>query len=167
MADMLTTVLVVASALTVAGWWLDWLDPRWIAVAVGGSFVPDTSRLRMLLDADRIEAALGIPFGFHGLETVGGVLLVAGVITVWFEREHWRRVYGLLVTGGLGHLVLDGLRIFADGRSGLWLFPIAPGYRPPTPNLFVSSDPVVPAVAVALTAVVLALDRWVVADGVW
>lgn len=167
MADMLATVLAVLAALTVAGWWVDWLAPRWIAVAAGGAFVPDLSRVSLVLDGETVEAVLGLPFGYAALETLGGVLLVSGAIAVWFERRYWPRVYGLLVVGGGCHLVLDGLRVFADGRSTTWLFPFAPSVRPPTPSLFVSSDPAVPVLAAGATAVVLALDRWIVAEGVW
>lgn len=167
MADLLAHVLVVIAAMTVAGWWIDWLDGRWIAVAAGGTFVPDLKRLSLVVDGDTVEALVGVPFGYGALQTLGGVLLVAGLITVWFDRRHWTRVYALLVAGGVGHLLVDGLRVFADGRSSTWLFPFAPAYRPPTPGLFVSADPVVPAVALVLTAIVVALDRWAVADGVW
>lgn len=167
MADLLATLLAVIATLTAAGWWIAWLDRRWILVAAGGAFVPDLSRVSVIVDDDTIATLLGIPFDYAALETLGGVLLVSGIVAIWFERRYWPRVYGLLVVGGGVHLLLDGLRVFADGRSSTWLFPFAPAYRPPTPNLFVSSDPVVPALAVGLTAVVLALDRWVVADPVW
>lgn len=167
MADLLAHVLAVVTLLTVAGWWVDWIEPRWIAIAIGGVLVPDLSRLSMLLDPALVERTLGIPFGYHVLETLGGVCLVSGMITVWFERHRWRRVYGLLVLGGVSHLALDALRVFADGRSGLWLFPVLPSYRPPTPNLFVSADPVVTVVAAVVTATVLGVDRLLVADSVW
>lgn len=167
MADMLVTMLAVLALLTVAGWRVDWLASRWIVVGAGGAFLPDLSRVSLLVEDATLEAILGMPFEYTALETLGGVVLVAGAITVWFERQYWRRVYGLLVAGGSIHLVLDGLRIYADGRASQWLFPFVPAYRPPTPGLFVSADPAVPALAVGATAVVLAVDRWIVADSVW
>lgn len=167
MADLLSTVLAVVAVFTIAGWQVDWIAPRWIAIAMGGAIVPDLGRLSLLVDPPTVESLLGVPFGFHALETIGGLLLVAGAITVWFDRTLWARVYGLLVAGGLVHLGLDGLRVFADGYSGLWLFPLAPTVRPPSPGLFVSADPRVLLVAVLVAALVYGIDRIHVEDGVW
>ncbi|MHB9288034.1 hypothetical protein ACKVMT_13445 [Halobacteriales archaeon Cl-PHB] len=167
MADLLTHVLVAWSLLTVASWWLDWLDARWIPVGVGGVIIPDLVKLDLLLDADAVEAALGIPFSWGYLGSLGGVVLTAGAVTMAFDRCWWRRVYSLLVVGGSSALILDGLRAYADGRASFWLFPVLPSYRPPTPSLYVSSDPIVPALALALALVVLGVDRWVVAEPTW
>lgn len=159
MADLLTHVLVAYALLTVASWWLDWLTARWIVIGTGGAIVPDLTRLDLLVDADTVGGLLGVPFTWAHLSTLGGVLLVCAVITVLFERDWWRRVFGLLVAGGLSSLVLDGLRVYADGRAGQWLFPFLPTYRPPTPGLYVSSDPLVLVVAVVVTALVIGVDR--------
>lgn len=167
MADLLSTLLLTGALITVLGWQVDWIAPRWVAVAMGGAVVPDLGRISILVEAKTVEGLLGVPFAYHAFETVGGVLLVAGVITVAFERSLWSRVYGCLVAGGVVHLVLDGLRVYADGRSSTWLFPVFPAYRPPTPNLFVSSDPAVLVAALAFAALVFGADRRMVGDGLW
>lgn len=167
MADLLTHVLAALCLLTVASWRVEWLDTRWIPVGVCGVVVPDLVKLQLVVDADSVETALGIPFSWGYLGTLGGVVLVAAAVTMAFRREWWPRVYGLLLVGGSSALVLDGLRAYADGRASFWLFPVLPGYRPPTPSLYVSSDPVVPALAVVVTAAVLVVDRWVVTDPTW
>jgi hypothetical protein len=81
-----------------------------------------------------------------------------------FERRWWRRVYTLLVIGGGVHIVLDGLRVWADGRASQWLFPFLPSYRPPTPSLYVTSDPRVPALVIAVSLLVFAADRYTFGD---
>jgi hypothetical protein len=159
MADLLTHVLVAYILLTVASWWVDWLGPRWVVIGMGGACIPDLQKVDILLDADAVSAALGIPFTYSVTSTLGGVLLLSGAITLLFERRWWRRVYTLLLVGGLAHVALDGLRVWADGRASQWLFPVFPSYRPPTPSLYVTSDPLVPVVAIAVSLFVFAVDR--------
>lgn len=159
MADLLSHLLVAYVVLTVAGWRLDWLTPRLVVVGMGGAVVPDLTRIGLVLEPATVAAVVGVPFTWSHLATVGGVLLGSGAIAAAFERRWWRRAYAALVVGGTSHLVLDGMRVYADGRADQWLFPLLPGWRPPTPNLYVTSDPLVLVATVGLTAVVVAVDR--------
>jgi len=158
MADLLSHVLIAYVLLTVTSWWVESLTPRWVVIGMGGAIIPDLSKVRLLVDPETIERALGVPFTYGHVDTLGGVLVAAGVVTLLFERRHWRRVYGLLVAGGLAHLVVDGLRVWADGRASQWLFPALPGWRPPTPGLYVTSNPMVPVVVLGVAAAVFAVD---------
>lgn len=158
MADLLTHLLVAYALLTVASWRVDWLDRRWVVVGIGGAAIPDLLKVDIVLDADSVAATLGIPFSYDAVGTLGGVLVVAGLITLGFGRDHWLRVYGLVTLGGLSALVGDGLRAYADGRASAWLYPFA-NWRPPTPSLYVSSDPKILVVALVLGAGVFCLDR--------
>ena len=164
MADLLATVLVAYVLLTVTGWWIDWLDPSWVVIGMGGACIPDLQKIDILIDADTVSAVLGIPFTYSVTSTLGGVLLLAGAITLLFERRWWRRVYTLLLIGAGVHIVLDGLRVWADGRASQWLFPFLPSYRPPTPSLYVTSDPRVPDLVIAVSLLVFAVDRYVVGE---
>ena len=155
MADLLTHVLVPYVVLTVANWWIDVAD-RWIPVAMGGAAIPDLVKLDVLLDDATIERVLGLPFSWEPISSLGGVLVVAAAIAVLFDHSERRRAYAWLVFGGLSALVLDALRAFADGQASFWLFPI--WWRPPTPNLYVSSDPRVLASALALAGTVSIVD---------
>lgn len=159
MADLLTHVLVAYAVLTAVGWRIAWLRPPWVAVGVGGAIIPDLQRLDLVVDSHLIESLLGVPFTYDHLGTLGGLVLAAGVVTIAFERRWWPRVYGLLCAGGFTHLLLDGMRVWADGRANHWLFPLLPVWRPPSPNLYVSSDPVVLTVAVAVAIAIYAIDR--------
>lgn len=160
MADLLTHVLIAYAFLTVLGWRIDWLTRRWVSVGVAGVAIPDLVKVDLLVDADRLSAALGVPFTFDPIGTLGGVLLIAGAIALLFGARR-RRAYAVLVTGGGSALVLDGLRLYADGEALFWLYPL--WWRPPTPGWYVSSDPLVLVVGLAVAGSVFALDRWVVA----
>lgn len=158
MADLLTHVLAVYVLLTVVSWRVDAVTDRWVAVGMGGGAIPDLVKVDIVVDDAVISSVLGIPFTWAPISTLGGVLLVAGAITLAFGREYWRRVYGFLVIGGVTSLVLDGMRVYADGQSSPWLYPFTWWY-PPTPSLYVTSDPRVLVVALVVAAVVFALDR--------
>lgn len=167
MADLLTGVLVTFALMTAASWWIDGLGPQWIVVAMGGVAIPDLVKIRLVVDGSTVEAMVGLPFSWGGIETIGGVAVLAGAITMAFHRRWWPRVYSLLVAGGAVGLLLDGLRTFADGRSGTWLFPLLPTYRPPTPGLFVTSNLAVPVVATAAAGLVFVADRYLVDRSTW
>ena len=158
MADLLTHLLAPYILLTVASWRVDWLDQRWVVVGMGGAAIPDLVKVGIVLDERVVEAFLGVPFTYMPVSTLGGVLLLAGVITVAFERRRWRRVFGLVTFGGLTSLLLDGMRVYADGRASAWLYPFT-NWRPPTPSLYVSSDPTVLVVALLAAGTVAVIDR--------
>lgn len=158
MADLLSTVLMTYAAFTVASWWVEGLDQRWVVVAMGGAAIPDLVKIGILVDARTIENALGIPFDYSPVASLAGVVVVAAIIALFFG-ERWRRTaYAVLITGGGFSLVIDGLRVYADGFANFYLYPL--WIRPPTPSLFVSSDPVVLVVALLVSGVAVAIDRW-------
>jgi hypothetical protein len=162
MADLLTHVLVAYVLLTVVGWRVDAITPAWVAVGMGGAAIPDLVKIQILVDADVVGALLGTDFSFAPISTLAGVAVVAAAITLAFDRRYWWRTYAFLVAGGCSALVLDGLRAFADGRADFWLYPL--WWRPPTPSLYVSSDPRVLATAVGLAGVVFLVDQYVVGE---
>jgi len=158
MADLLSTVLVTYAAFTIASWWVDGLDQRWVVVAMGGAAIPDLVKIEILVDADVIENAIGLPFDYSPVASVAGVTVVAGIIALCFG-EQWRRTaYAVLAAAGGFSLVIDGLRVYADGFANFYLYPL--WVRPPTPGLFVSSDPAVLVVAIVVSGVTFGIDRW-------
>jgi hypothetical protein len=158
MADLLSHVLVAYVLFTLAGWRVDAATRQWVVVAMGGAAVPDLVKLRIVVDPRTVEETVGLPLSYHPFSTLGGVVLVAGVIALLFGREHRRRAWAFLVAGGITSLVVDGLRLSIDGRAGTLLYPLT-WWRPPSPDLYLTSDPRVLAVTCALAAVVLVLDR--------
>jgi len=158
MAELLSHLLVAYALFTIASWRIGWLDHRWVVAGTGGAAIPDLVKIDIVIDGDAVGSALGVPFSYTPLSTLGGVLLVAGLIMLAFEREQWRRVYGLVATGGILSLVGDGLRVYADGHTSAWLYPFT-NWRPPTPSLYVSSDVRVLIVALVVAALVFVVDR--------
>jgi len=159
MADLLTHVLVGYVVLTVASWRVDWLSEQWVVLGMAGTALPDLVKLDILVDDEVIEGLLGVPFSYTPLSTLGGVLVSAAAVTLLFRTDR-RRVYGVVLSGAATALVLDGLRVFADGRADFWLYPL--WWRPPTPSLYVTSDPRVLAVALIVSGGVFLVDRYVV-----
>jgi hypothetical protein len=160
MADLLTHVLVAYALLTVLSWRIDWLTRRWIAIGIAGVAIPDLGKVDLVVDADRVAAVLDVPFSYAPIGTLFGVLLTAGAIALLFVN-HRRRAYAVLVAGGGSALLVDGLRLYADGKALFWLYPV--WWRPPTPGWYVSSEPRVLAVGAVVAGVVFALDRWIMA----
>jgi hypothetical protein len=157
MADLLTHVLVAYVLLTVASWRVEAITTRWITIGMAGAAIPDLIKIQLLLPRGFVTDLVGIETSLAPISTFGGVLLIAGAIAVFFERER-RVAYAYLVGGGCTSLVVDGLRVFVTGRSGHWLYPFT-WWQPPTPSLYVTSDPRVPAIAVAVSLVVYVVDR--------
>ena len=158
MADLLTHVLAVYVLLTLVSWRADAITPRWIAIGMAGGAIPDLVKVGIVLDDEIVEGAIGLPFTWAPISTLGGVLLVAAAITLAFDRRFWRRIYAFLVIGGFTSLVLDGMRVYADGQSGPWLYPFTWWY-PPTPSLYVTSDPRILVAAIVVAGVVFAIDQ--------
>ncbi len=157
MAELLSHVLFAYALFTVASWRLEWLSKRWVAVAVVGAVLPDLNRIGLLLGESTLEAVLGVPFSFDAIHTLGGILILSGIGALAFDKQQ-ALAYGLLVAGALSHLLVDALKLYADGSAAAWLYPIT-WYRHPSPNLYVSSDPGVLAVAGSIALGVWVIDR--------
>jgi len=162
MAELLSTICVAYVLLTVASWRIEWLTEPWVVLGLAGTAIPDLVKVDLLVDARLVENALGLPFAYTPLGTFGGVALVSGTITLAFARRYWRRVYPLVLTGGAVGVLVDGLRIYADGKAGFYLYPI--WWRPPTPGLFVSADPRVLVVTAFASGTVFVLDQFVIEE---
>ena len=162
MADLLSHVLFAFVIFTVDGWAIEWLDRRWVAIGMIGAILPDLEEIGSLLDETALSEALGIPFDWGAIHTLGGVLLLAGIGAFMFEQFSQRkRAFALLVAGGCSHLLIDGLKAWADGANGASLYPFS-WWRNPTPGLYVSADRRVVVVALLFGGIVWLLDRYVI-----
>jgi hypothetical protein len=131
-----------------------WLDRPQVTVAMAGACIPDLAKAALVVPSSAVTAALGVPFEWFALHTLGGTLLVtlAGTLLV---AGRWRRPVALLLGVGAGsHLLLDALLATPSGRSYAVLWPLT-RLHPPTPGLYLSTDPW-PTAAAAL----LALGAW-------
>lgn len=157
MAELLSHVLVAYALGTVASWQIEWLTQRWVAIAMIGALLPDLNRIGLFVADATLESVFGVPFSVDAIHTLGGVVLLAGVGAMVVADQH-RRMFGVLLAGALSHLLVDGLKAYADGAAGAWLYPVT-WARHPTPNLYVSSDPAVLAVVGVATILVWWRDR--------
>lgn len=166
MADLLTHVFVAYALFTVAGWQVAWLDDRWIAVGVVGSILPDLNRVDLLIPHETVTAVTGSPFDWGGIHSLGGILLLAGIGALLFERERgYGRPFTLLLAGALSHVLVDVPQRYADGETltNLYLFPFS-SWRGTTPGWYVTSDRWVVVVAFGIALVVFSVDRLVLSD---
>ena len=163
MADLLTHVLLAYSLCTCLSWRVDWMTERWVVIGMCGTALPDLIKLSKVVPTHTVETLIGLPFTYVPWGTVGGVVLLAGVITSFFATDR-KRAYAMLLFGGSSAVVLDGLRAYADGYADFWLYPFL-WVRSPTPSLYVSSDPRILGVALLVAAGVSGIDRyWITRD---
>lgn len=158
MADVLSHVLLAFVIFTVIGWHVDWIDRRWVAVAMVGAIFPDLNRVRLLVDNHVMVDLLGLPFNWGAIHTLGGVLVLSLMGAILFATwENRFRGFILLLGGALTHLFVDVFKVWADGYASPYLYPIT-WYRLPTPGLYVSADRWVVVVAILMAALVFLVD---------
>jgi len=154
MPDLLTHVLVayaVAGSLALKTSFPD----RFVPVVCVGATVPDAMKAAVLADV-AIGSAFGVPYSFWGVHTLGGVIALGGLGALTIRRTDRWPALAALVSGGVGHLLLDLFVIRVDGVGPPYLFPLT-AWLPPAGNLYASSD-----VWPAAVALVLAVPVWVV-----
>ena len=158
MPDLLAHALLAYAVGTVLSWRLDWLSPAYVTVVMAGAFVPDLAKADLAVESTTVEALLGVPFDWFALHTAGGVALSVLVGVAVVADGERRRVLGLLALGALSHLLADGLLLKPSGRSYAILWPLT-RYHPPTPGLYLSTQPGPTVVAAAVALVVWAATR--------
>ena len=159
MPDLLAHVLVVYAAATALTWSRLRLSRRMVPVAMVGAALPDLVKAYLVLDSGTVEAALGLPFSWQPLHRLGGLLVLAGLGALLFDRRFRRPAFGTLLAGGVSHLVLDALIRRANGLAPPYLYPFT-WWAPPSGDLYLSSDAWPAAAAVVVAAAVLAYDRY-------
>lgn len=158
MPDLLAHALLAYAVGTALSWRYGWIRSPHVTAVMAGAFIPDLAKVGIAVDSWTIERAVGLPFDWFGLHTVGGVL-VSVVIGVAIVVDDERRRAALLLGLGAGsHLLADALLLKPSGRSDPLLWPLM-GYAPPTPGLYLSTEPGPTVVAAALAIAVWAVTR--------
>jgi len=139
MPDLLSHAFIAFTICTLLSLRYDWLTGEYVTIGMAGAFIPDMAKIKILVDAAAVEAALEIPFDWLGVHTLGGAFVAVLVGTVVVNRSDRRRVFGLLSLGAASHLFADALLLKASGRSYEVLWPLTQ-YHPPTPGLYLSTD---------------------------
>lgn len=136
----------------------DWLTPTYVTVVMAGAFVPDISKVYLLVPDAVVGETLGVPFSWFALHTLGGsaVAVLIGVVLVAGDER--RRVLGLLSLGAASHLVADALLLTPTGFSKPMWWPVA-HVGLPSPGLYLSTEPTPLFVASAVAVVLWAVRR--------
>lgn len=159
MPDLLTHVLVAYSLTLVISWRVPWIDRKFVTVAMVGALLPDLAKANLLVPNLTMERLLSLPFSWTALHTTGGVTLTVLMIVALVGRPYRRRVGLLLGAGALTHLWADGLLRSVTNTSYPILWPLTT-YEPPTPGLYLSTDPWLALVAGGIAVTVTAITRY-------
>lgn len=153
MPDLLAHAFIAYTIASLLSWRYDWLTPAYTTVVMAGAFIPDLTKIKLVITSGAVEQLLGIPFDWGALHTAGGALVATliGVLVV-APRERIR-VGALLSVGAASHLLADSLLLTPSGRSYAILWPLT-RYHPPTPGLYLSTQPE-PTIAAAVMAFVV------------
>lgn len=153
MPDLLTHVLFAYVVGAAAVWWTGRPD-RYLPPVLVGAAAPDAMKATVLLDVVA-GTAVGVPYSFWGLHTLGGVVVLSGIGAVTLRASDRRAGLAFLLCGGVTHLLLDAFVLRVDGVAPPYLFPVS-GWLPPAANLYSSTDLwTIPA------ALALAVPVWV------
>jgi hypothetical protein len=140
MPDLLAHALVAYTLCRLLSWRYAWFETRHVTAGMAGAFVPDLAKIELVVSADAVVAAIGVPVSWLSLHTGGGVavsVLVGVVLLAGAERRH----AGLALALGAGsHLLADSLLLTPSGRTTQLLWPLAQ-YRTPSPGLYLSTEP--------------------------
>jgi hypothetical protein len=150
MPDLLAHALIAFAVCTALAWRYPWITPAYVTVGMAGAFIPDLANARMIVPDGLVTWLLGVPSDWSGIHTTGGAILgiAIGVVLV-IDRER-RRVGALLAIGAGTHLLADALLLKPSGRSFAVFWPLT-RWHPPTPGVYLSTDPW-PTAAAALVA---------------
>jgi len=153
MADLLTHVLTAYALAALPSLLDDRLTPATTTAAMVGAVLPDLNRIDLLVASESVETSLGIPFGWDAFSTVGGVAVVATLVTLLVPPRLRRRTAAMLGLGAGSHFCLDYLLLFPSGYTHPYLWPVTAAGLP-GPNLYLSSARWPAAVAVVVAGAV-------------
>jgi hypothetical protein len=140
MPDLLSHAFIAFTIVTLLRLRYDWLTAQYVTVGMAGAFIPDMAKIDLVVPSPAIAATLDIPFDWFGIHTLGGVVVAVCIGAVVVASEERKRVVPLLALGAASHLLADALLLKASGRSYALLYPLTQ-YHPPTPGLYLSTDP--------------------------
>lgn len=158
MPDLLAHALLAYAVCRGLAWRYTWLTSAHVTAGMAGAFIPDLAKVALVLPGTTIEGWLGLPFSWYGLHTLGGALVGVAVGAAVVADRDRRRVAALLAVGAASHLLADALLLTPTGRSYAVLWPLT-RWHPPTPGLYLSTDPGPTLVAGAVALVMWAIHR--------
>ncbi|AKU08142.1 metal-dependent hydrolase [Haloferax gibbonsii] len=139
MPDLLAHALIAYTIATVASWRYEWITRPYVTVAMAGAFIPDMTKVMLLIPSARVEQLLGIPFDWIGLHTTGAALCSVFIGVLLVSESERRRVFVLLSAGAASHLIADAFLLKPTGLSYPLFWPLT-RLHPPTLGLYLSTD---------------------------
>jgi hypothetical protein len=155
--DLLTHVLAGYVLATLASWRVGWLAPRHVPLAMLGAALPDAAKVYLLLGGVRTTVA-GVEVAWLALQTIGSGLAFAVVGTLLVPPRERGRTFAALGGGVCLHVAMDYFVIRTGGLAPPYLYPFT-WAQLPAGNLYLSADVWPALVAVAVAALVFAVDR--------
>lgn len=151
MPDLLAHALIAYSIAMFLSWRYDWITGPYVTTAMAGAFIPDITKVRLILPSDHVGLLLNLPFNWSGIHTLGGSLIAVLIGVTLVAPSERKRVFTMLSLGATTHLIADGLLLTPSGRSFPMFWPLTQ-YHPPTPGLYLSTqiEPTIVSGAVAL-----------------
>lgn len=159
MPDLLTHAFLAYTTLRVLSWRYDWLTNPYITAGMAGAFIPDIAKIELLVRGPTVEAVVGIPFSWWPIHQVGGTAICVLIGVVLVDEARRRKTLLVLSFGAGSHLIADALLMNASGRSYAVLWPLT-RWHPPTPGLYLSTEPEPTIVTGVLAVVVWAISIW-------
>lgn len=155
MPDLLAHVFIAYALCGTLSWRYDWLTAPYITVGMVGAFIPDMTKISLLISDDLIGQLFDVPFNWFALHTAGGTLVSILIGVTLVAPQERRRVFALLSIGAASHMLTDGLLQTPSGLSYAMFWPLT-RWQPPTPGLYLSTQPW-PTIATVMLALVVAL----------
>lgn len=138
MGDLMTHVLIayiIAKLLSIR---YPWITTPYVTAAMVGGVLPDLNRIELILPAETIEGALGVPFSWSGLHRGGPVAAMVLICGYLVPSCHRTRVILMVAMGAGVHLVMD-LFLEPTGPSFAVLWPLTT-WEPVLPGIYSSRD---------------------------
>ncbi|MFP8890764.1 metal-dependent hydrolase [Natrialbaceae archaeon A-CW2] len=139
MADVLTHVLVgyvIGTCLTIR---YDWMGAEHVTLVMIGALLPDLVKINLVVPDSVVAGFLGVPFSWSPIHTLGGTVVVILLGSLILAPEHRTRAIILMAIGAVSHHVLDVALLTSTGYSYAVFWPLTE-YRPPSGDLYLSSD---------------------------
>lgn len=156
--DVLTHVLVGYVIGTLLSFRYERLRPAHVTLVMVGALSPDFMKIQLVFPDGFVAWVLGVPFTWSSLHTLVGSALVVCLGSLLVAPAHRKQALALFAVGAASHHVLDVLLLTPTGDAYGVFWPLLE-YRPPSGDLYLSSDRW-PAIVAGLCALLVWLvDR--------
>lgn len=150
MPDLLAHALLAYGICRLLSWRWTWITAPYVTAGMVGAFIPDMTKVSLLVPNTAIERLFGIPFDWGSLHTGGGVLLSILIGVILLQSTERRRAGSLLAVGAGSHLLADSLLRTPTSHTQQLFWPLSQ-YKVPSPGLYLSTQPE-PTIAAGLFA---------------